>query len=230
MVWILISACGRVDFAPLSDASGDASPDSGAAADLLLHYEFETADPRTDSAPVAYPGACTPCPTAAAGRVGVGAALFDKTQCLEIPGSRALQPSTFTFAAWARIRAPHHGTVFGRSRDGAITQTNTFEIWFEVDPTWNIAAHQQRAIDVASAAAWSHYAGTNDGNVFVAYVNGVVVDTKLAPPRAYTPDDVAIGCDLNLGALTQHYDGTLDDVRLYSRALTPAEVAALAAM
>lgn len=227
---VLASACGRVGFAPVPDGAPADAPADASVDDLLLHFEFDTLDPRIDSAQVAHPGACTSCPSIAAGRVGSGAAAFDSSQCLEIPGSRVLQPATFTFAAWLRPRVSHHGTVVGRAEDGTTSDTNTYEIWVEPTPTWNMAIQAVRAIGAVTPGDWHHYTGTSDGVEFVAYVDGVQFAASPAVLAAYTASDVTIGCDLNLGALVQRFDGVIDDVRLYSRALTPAEVAALAAM
>jgi hypothetical protein len=226
---VLASGCGRVDFAPLADASPVLEADAPSS-DLVLHFAFDAVDPRVDSAQVPHPGACTECPSITAGRVGAGAAAFDFTQCLEIPGSNVLQPATFTIAAWARPRFPHHATIVGRAQDGATEFTNTFEIWVDQVPTWNVAMHEVRTLGGYTPGEWRHYAGTFDGSEAAAFVDGVRVDRNPAVPTAYTTSDVTIGCDLNVGALAQRFDGEIDDVRLYSRVLTPAEIAALAAL
>ena len=77
---------------------------------------------------------------------------------------------------------------------------------------------------------WYHLVGIYDGTVsaLYLYVNGVKVDEELAP--VFNGDFVvpAGGADLNLGWLDlapgYYYEGTLDEVAFYSRALTPTEI------
>ena len=231
---IVLTGCGRIAFDPLADAGGDASSDgvlgvdAPAASDLLLHFEFDTDDIRVDSATNPHDGTCTACPTPTAGRVGLRAAMFDANQCLELPGTRALQPAAFTFAAWLRPRVAHMGTAFGRTREGATTTGNMWEIWVDVSPAWNIAVRAGRRTGPSMTGQWHHYAGTYNGTTFNGYVDGVLDGSSSIAIGAYTSDDLAIGCDLNLGAFGQRFDGAIDDVRLYDRALAPAEIAALA--
>ena len=231
---LVAGGCGRISFDPGVGPGGDArtdgvlAVDGPATSDLLLHFAFETADLRVDSAVNPHDGSCNACPTPTAGRVGNGAALFDGTQCLEIPGTRALQPAAFTFGAWLRPRVVHTGTVFGRTRDGATTSGNSWEIWVDVTPASNIAVRAGRAIGPGGTGEWHHYAGTYDGSTFNAYVDGVFYQTHQTALGAYTPDDLAIGCDLNVGTLIQRFDGGIDDVRLYGRVLSAAEIAVLA--
>ena len=75
--------------------------------------------------------------------------------------------------------------------------------------------------------AWYHVVAIYDGGAVSLYVNGVKVDEDLA--TVFTGDFAAPGgADLNLGWLNivgdYHYAGTLDEVALYSRALTLAEI------
>ena len=226
----LLAGCGRVAFDPLADARpGDgAVDDSPGSSDLLLHLAFDDADLRLDSAVAPHNGSCTACPTQTAGRVGTGAAMFDATSCLELPGTRDLQPAAFTFAAWLRPRIDHTGTVFGRTRDGATSESNSWEIWVENTPAWNVSVRSARTGGIVVAGQWHHYAGSYDGATLNVYVDGALSDTRQIALGQYTLDDLAVGCDLNFGARVQRFDGAIDDVRLYGRALGAAEVAVLA--
>ena len=154
--------------------------------------------------------------------------MFNASQCLELPGTQAFKPATFTFAAWLRPRIAHTGTAFGRTRDGATTSGNSWEIWVDITPAFNVALRASRFGGASVAGQWHHHAATYDGATFHAYIDGVASGTTTVALGAYTPDDLAIGCDLNFGALVQRFDGAIDDVRLYDRVLTPVEIAALA--
>jgi hypothetical protein len=73
-----------------------------------------------------------------------------------------------------------------------------------------------------SPGVWTHCAFTYDGNTVKGYVNGAerlsAPDVSSLQPRG---NSLRLGVD---GAYQQFYNGTLDDLRIYSRALTQAEV------
>ncbi len=75
------------------------------------------------------------------------------------------------------------------------------------------------------AGVWYHAAQTYDGATIRLYLNGVEegnwAEGSLSAPSA---DSVQIGCNY---AATRLFDGILDDVRLYSRALCATEVDAI---
>ncbi len=77
--------------------------------------------------------------------------------------------------------------------------------------------------------AWYHVAGTWDGEYVRVYVNGVLDNTPTARAAPIGTDtrDVYLGGRILSTDVT---DGMVDDVRFYSRALTAAEIAALANM
>ena len=74
-----------------------------------------------------------------------------------------------------------------------------------------------------SLDTWYHMAGTWDGTTAYVYLNGNLVDslnTTITPPNT-----VGYRTDIGWGNYsTRHFDGIIDEVRIYDRALTPAEV------
>ncbi|MDI6858851.1 MAG: LamG domain-containing protein, partial [Dehalococcoidia bacterium] len=73
---------------------------------------------------------------------------------------------------------------------------------------------------------WIHVAGTYDGTMMRIYYNGVLENSVPGPPAINTNNEVLrVGQD----ASGRSFRGTLDDVRIYNRALSPAEIADLAA-
>ena len=76
---------------------------------------------------------------------------------------------------------------------------------------------------------WIHLAGTYDGDTSKLYINGEVVATNdevNSIPLSQDTNDLAIGNKAD--ANDNQFKGTIDDVRVYNRALTAAEVAWLA--
>lgn len=76
---------------------------------------------------------------------------------------------------------------------------------------------------VLTAGSWWFVVGTYDGHYLRLYINGSSVGT----PVATTANILLNSNDVSVGAYdggTQPSDGTIDDVRIYDRALTPDEI------
>jgi hypothetical protein len=72
-----------------------------------------------------------------------------------------------------------------------------------------------------SATTWYHCAFTYDGTNSALYVNGVACTlTGVTTPQTGTPSIVRVG---SWGS-GEYFNGQIDDVRIYNRALTQAEI------
>src|SRR5439155_7658459 len=72
--------------------------------------------------------------------------------------------------------------------------------------------------------AWTHLAGTFDGTTVRLYVNGVEVASQAqATSLVNTAETLQIGADKFAG---ENFAGRIDEVRIYNRALSPAEIQA----
>lgn len=99
-----------------------------------------------------------------------------------------------------------------------------------------LAVYHNRDINVPNAAysnwiypvdTWNYVTVSWDGNNVNYYLNGVLLETEIIT----TPPDTGSG-DLNIGYgranwYSAYHDGQIDDVRLYDRALSDTEIAAL---
>jgi hypothetical protein len=82
-------------------------------------------------------------------------------------------------------------------------------------------------VSLPSAGAWHHLAGTYDGSLMSLYIDGQLVTQQVAVGALpATTDPLVIGNKPN-GNPSDAFSGTLDDVRIYCGALTPAQVAQL---
>lgn len=234
---VVVAACGRVNFDPIADTSPgiDAVVGGDAVAEpsgLLLHFAFESDGLLHDRSTGQHDAVCSPaCPTPAVGRVGAGAASFDGSQCLQVADAPELRTLAFTFMLWFRPSGSGVQSAFGRPLNGATAGTNTFEAFLDNADVWKVAVNTQAVNTPTAAGAWHHLVGVFDGNAIAMYFDGAPKGTPRAVGAAvFGPDNLAIGCDVNSGTRSNQLIGLVDEVRLYDRALTAAEIAALAAL
>lgn len=139
--------------------------------------------------------------------------------------------ATWTIAVWVRSPQAPHGAI----SSGPVHRGQNFQInWNHPDPafrggaalrigrTWHSAS-----FGTLEADTWYHLVATYDGETLHTYKNGVLVGSNEAPsgqPTAET-SSLRMGREASAG---NFFLGTIDDVRVYGRALTAAEVAALA--
>jgi hypothetical protein len=83
-----------------------------------------------------------------------------------------------------------------------------------------------KAPSLPAPGSWHHVAYVTDGTAHQLFIDGVisgVVTRSLRPIKL-----VALRVGRAPGTYTEHFRGAVDDLRIYGRALTPAEVGALA--
>lgn len=140
------------------------------------------------------------------------------------------QLSSFTVAAWTRGQAaPGSGPSSGPVHRNAAFQIN----WDHPDPAFRGAVAlsvggnwYSASFGPLQANTWYHLTGTYDGETLCAYTNGVLVACNTRPSGPPIVDDTAL--TLGRHALAESFfRGSVDDVRLYDRALAAEEVAAL---
>ncbi len=72
------------------------------------------------------------------------------------------------------------------------------------------------------AKTWTHLAATYDGATLLLYVNGAQVASRsMSDSLTVSTSALQIGGDAAFG---QYFKGTIDEVRIYNRALAPAEI------
>jgi len=83
--------------------------------------------------------------------------------------------------------------------------------------------------DALDTDSWHHIAGVYTGVEGSIYIDGSLAALFRDDPDSLGPlnsiaDDLLIGCGNLGGSLIHFFDGSIDDVRIYSRALSPTEI------
>jgi hypothetical protein len=157
-----------------------------------------------------------------------GAFSFDGVNDLiTVPDAGSLDlTSAFTLEAWV------YPTATGGWRTVILKeQTNglTYALYAREDVArpsgWVSIGNNDRSVVGPSALAlnaWSHLVTTFDGSTLHLYVNGVLVQSTAANGAApISSGALRIGGNAIWG---EYFKGRIDDVRIYNRALSPAEI------
>jgi hypothetical protein len=144
------------------------------------------------------------------------------------PPDTASGGKALTLAAWIYPVARVTGNIVRRgllpTPPYSLAVSQTGDIIFNMAGADIIGARKQ-GYDLNT---WTFVAGTYDGISMRLYVNGLLADSVAGPPKitealGYSP--IIIGTRLQLPADT--FNGLIDDVLIYHRALSPAEITML---
>jgi sialidase-1 len=237
------SACGRVDFDAIGDAFDTEGAPDVAADDLVAWYEMKSLDDAGDHHVLVditghgHDATCTTaCPTVAAGRWGNGLA-FDGSQIVQAASANDLRLTTgFTIASWLRVditppaaygMQPLTKTFGPDIRDSwaFAIESDLSTVIFADAPTTPQSVPDTRAITLG---AWHHIAFRWDGAQFDCLIDGAVDESGPITDIGWDDGPVNLGADFESAGPCCGLTGALDDVRIYRRALTDAEVAVLA--
>jgi len=188
-------------------------------------------------------GVGSSAPSWSAGKFGSGLDFEYDNQTYATLGTPSalnnLPQGNFTVSVWVKVESYPYATqpvLIGRGY-------NRWQLYFQYEgkPLLQVALSTTNAIarsdTVMSTNAWHHIVGVYDSNKKIAYLyqDGKEV-SYTGTNGAHTtgsgtyPDDSSR--QMNIGARSDFYsnsffDGTIDEVRIYNRALSPAEVRAL---
>ena len=175
------------------------------------------------------------CPTQIAGKHGM-AIHVDGTQYARVPYGAWLGTSgPFTYAAFVYVEQDVDQVAFARP-----VGANVGDSWDAV--TWSVATGTGTCLEDADASdanqavcgsttplnTWVHLAARWDGATAALFINGAKVGQKATPFVELDMHDLMIGADENTGSPAYQFHGRIDDLQLYNRALTDAEISGLA--
>lgn len=146
-----------------------------------------------------------------------------------VPDNSALSPSSITVSAWINSTGISAEQVIASkfynqtSIKGWEMEVYQSKLYFAI----NTNAVLQGSTTMTSNT-WYHLVSTYDGNTIRVYVNGILDGSSSTAAGITNPTG-----NMNIGRYTfstnLFFNGLLDDVRIYNRALTATEVSSLAA-
>jgi hypothetical protein len=211
----------------------------GEDASLVLYLSFDdvTAGQAKDLSPYGNHGTVGGNAAVTQGQFG-DALLFDATddQVVVPPNPTLDIIKEITMMIWARPGAnltADWRTLMGKAPTSVLGQ-NTFSYDIRTDNTGilrfslNLDGTWRSILGpTATQDTWYHVAGTYDGAQMVFYINGESVGTlPITGAIRVTTDPVCVGNLVTAAGVAQneYWSGVLDEVRLWNRALTQAEV------
>ncbi|MEL7266532.1 MAG: PQQ-dependent sugar dehydrogenase, partial [Planctomycetota bacterium] len=206
----------RLDESSISDGVIDSSDNANTGTFRNFDPNDIVSGPRPDA------------PSVASGNGG--AIFFDgQNDYIQIGPDAALDVSegTFSQSVWIKPTDNNNGTYQGvlGYQDGG-TSTRYPGIWvyqqdrihtgFGDGSNWN----SFNSGSVLTVDQWNHVATTFDGTEYIIYVNGA----QVASTDQYAGRTPANTNQLNIGRVDNYFEGGIDDVRIYNRALSAQEI------
>ena len=166
--------------------------------------------------------------TFAPGQVGQAFSLDGFDDFIEVPNSASLGiTDEITIDAWVKIASPG-GQFFPQhyvidSRDG-IGGGYGLNVDTELIQFW-IGDFFPNYPSTVQVGQWHHVAGTYDGSNMVVYVDGVVMGS-FSPTTNLIPSTAPLFIGQRF-TFTERFDGLIDEVEIYGRALAASEIQAI---
>jgi hypothetical protein len=167
-----------------------------------------------------------------------GALQFDGDDYVNCGNQNVLNFGTgdWTVSAWIKTTQIDKGTIFAKGGDNsggirytlATHEANANKLTLTVDD--NTTKVQALGATVVIDGQWYHVAAMRQGTTISVYVNGVLDGTTTVSSgynlSGTSQHDALIGAITahDTGGLIKYYIGVIDDVRVYSQALTPDEL------
>ena len=214
---------------------------------LVLRYSFErgTSSAVPDASPSGLDGVlinADPATAYTTGLPGRGRALTlvgASHQYVDVPQSPALDVNRFTIAALVRYTGVQNDATLGRWE--VIEKAGAYWLNVRTDGRVRVggffgscagsgAWKYLDSVNPIPVNTWTRVAGTYNGSTLIVYVNGVRSARRSVSGTTCANDEpLAVGAKNApaLGLLEALWDGQLDEVRVYNRALGAAEIARL---
>jgi hypothetical protein len=206
------------------------TPVTAAATNVVAQYAFEGNVKDTTGA---HPGVVTGAPTYTAGKVGQAIKLDGLRDFVGVDATFDLP--VYTAAVWFRVEggtgqrdilsiydsAGNHGMLLEIAANNGLR-------YLHRAPVGPSGGTDVLSNYTYTDGAWYHVAVVKSADTKTLYINGIAAASATEPLAfGQTLQKMAIGV-LKHDSLSRYFPGALDEVSLYSRALSDGEIAALA--
>ncbi len=168
---------------------------------------------------------------------GVALNLDGTNDHVVVPGQ--VPTLSIAVSAWVYLRSQPSGGnlagIFSRwGNNAAFDSTDAFTINVGNSQGFRfflggVNAGVTTGASAVTLSVWTHLSATYNGSTISIFVNGTSRGSTAASGSITAATvEMRIGRDVSAAAIDRNLDGLVDDVRLYSRALTPAEISLLA--
>ena len=172
-------------------------------------------------------GTLTNGPVPTIGKLGQALKFDGVDDYVAVSSSASLAPSNITVSFWAKYNAAPalYDAPLGKTNGVSWTQGWGFFPQSGTEMRFFVNFYATTASFTGlTMTNWNHFVGTWDGTTIRIYANGIQGTTGTNSGAMNTTNPFEIG---RLGTDTYNINGSLDDVRIYNRALTTAEVTRL---
>ncbi len=209
---------------PMSVTVSNAPPLS---ASLVASFPFEEGSGSTtaDASAYGWLGTLLGPSWSLVGRLGKALDFDGVNDYVSVPNAPALNPQRLTLSAWVKVRT---NTTVQRILDRDGGATTTYFLGLGGNPNtvvFRIGSSFVKGTSPVTANSWHHIAGVYDGTKLTVYLDGVANGTLTASPTV-----VDNGVPLTIGrrpAGGGPVNGLIDEVTIYDRGLSAAEITAL---
>lgn len=172
--------------------------------------------------------------TYSAGRVGRAFSFNGTSGYVSVPDNATLEPASITVEAWVNLSLVGPTAMIVSKPVGSGT-ANSYQMYYQ---SGNLVAEisdgggtrpKVLAPWAPSAGTWYHVAMTYDGTILKAFIDGAQAggDTLASIPLTYGTNPLMIGAEDDGSGAAYFFPGLIDEVTIYSRALSSAEIASL---
>ena len=155
----------------------------------------------------------------------------DYIDCGNDPNLGMLETNQVTVATWVTIRSIAHqwAAIAAKGEDSWRIGNASLDPRFHMGiAIWN--APDTASIDAVTAVGfdeWHHVVGMYDGASINVYLDGAL-DVSVPTTQPIGPDELPVLIGDNPGATGRYWDGLIDEVLIYNRALSDEEILFLA--
>ncbi|MFA6340816.1 MAG: LamG-like jellyroll fold domain-containing protein [Candidatus Paceibacterota bacterium] len=196
---------------------------------LVGEWTFDSPNlPLIDTSGFGNTGTCTACPTYATTSGYNNKGTYDlngTSHYIEISTSLIIPTGDFTYTAWVKLDTNNDEVIFMAAGGG---NEFLFSISTLVGIVYTNDILRLTGKTVIPTGTWAHMAATRAGSVMKLYVNGKEDGTGTdGGVLNFSTCPLLIGVDVDtgcVGSLGNYFNGYVDDLRVYSSALSGSDI------